>query len=253
MKFFDRFRKGNVGKPASEKEEMQFLVPKGVSWTVDDLYRLEAQGKFGEALEGWKVLLTPFQDPQIVSQVATLKSHRYIWLRIGMCYRRLEMYDEALDAYDKAVALARQAGDGEFLAEALNCIGVVYRNQGKVDEALRQFGDALKAAETIRDFSLVTAVHDNTAMCYRNQGFLEKALTAEKKAQAALASHPSQVSASVQSRVLGNLGSIYAELGRVDEAIPLLEQALNKAREAGDSVQEADIQSNLRSCRGNSG
>ena len=249
MKFLHNFRKDADSKSAIGQGAGQFIMPKGLKWTVEDLYKLESQGEYSEALKCWKVLLTPFQDPQIASQIANLDSHRYIWLHIGMCYRRLEIYDESLVAYSKAADLARQADDKRFIAEVSNNISVVYRNQGKADAALNLLNEGLKAAETAKDITLAVTVRDNIAMCYRDQGLLEKALTEEKKACAILESHPSQVVSSVQSRVLSNLGTMYYSLGQLSEAIPILERALEKAREAGDRMQEAAIQDNLNACK----
>jgi tetratricopeptide (TPR) repeat protein len=250
MKFFRRSHKDTVSEPAPRKQAMQFLVPKGVGWTVDDLHQLEAGGKFREALERWQILLAPFQDPQVGPRIALLPEHRYLWIHMGMCYRRLEMYDESLEAYDKAAALARQAGDEGNLAEIANNIGVVHRNRGEVDKALHQFQDARRAAEGVKDMGLLATVHDNIAMCYRMQGLLEKAMAEEDRARATVASNPSRVSAAVQARVLGNLGLLYVDLGRREDAIAVLELALAKAREARDVMQEDAILHNLHAARG---
>jgi hypothetical protein len=44
---------------------------------------------------------------------------------------------------------------------------------------------------------------------------------------------------------LSNLGVLYMESGRRQEAVPILEEALVRAHAAGDSPQEAAIRSNL--------
>jgi tetratricopeptide (TPR) repeat protein len=250
MKFLNRFRKGSDNKSSMKQGAVEFIIPKGFRWTVEDLYKLEFRGEYSEALKSWKILLTPFQDPKIASQITNLDSHRVIWLHIGMCYRHLGMYDQSLVAYNKARELARQADDKKFLAEVSNDIAVVYRHQGKVDKALDLLNKAVNTAEAAKDFTLVVTIHDNIAMCYSDKGLLEKAISEEKKACTILESHPSQVVLPIQSRVLSNLGVIYANLGQFDEAISMLEQALEKARKAGDRVQETFIQNNLSKCKG---
>lgn len=181
MKFLHRSRKGPESKSSIKQETVKFIIPKGFKGTVEDLFKMEFKGKYNEALNGWKTLLIPFQYPKIASQIEYMNSHKIIWLHIGMCYRRLKMYDQSLVAYGKAKELARLADDKEFLAEISNDIAVVYRHQGKVDKALGLLNEAINTAEAVKDFTLVVTIHDNIAMCYSDQGLLEKLYQRRKR------------------------------------------------------------------------
>jgi tetratricopeptide (TPR) repeat protein len=245
MNFLRRLFRKAPPRTRPGHQRMQFILPKDVPWKVEDVQELEAEGKFREALERWQVLLTPFEDPRMPPDIAQLPSHRYIQLHIGMCSRRLELYPKALDAYGKAAALARQAGDELTLAEVANNVGVVHRNQGELPAALHQFQEAREKAESLKDWGLVATVLDNIAMCHRMQGNREQALREARRAYDILRKRSLQVAAGIQSRVLGNLGVLYIELGEPREGRRLLEQALDKAREAGDHMQETLILENL--------
>jgi len=231
--FFRRRRRAPL------EEAVQFLMPRDVSWTAEDVFRLERCGDYAEALERWQVLLTPFRDPQIADRIADMKSHRVIWLHIGLCYRHLERYAEALEAYGRAEELARRARDEGMLAELHNSRGVVYRHQGQIERSLEELARALEAARRAGETSLEAVVHDNIAHCHRLRGRKTLALEEQRRAHAVFRSDPSAASAGTQGLVLANLGLMLVEAGRRAEGIALLEQGLEQSRLAGDLVRVA--------------
>lgn len=230
---------------------VQFLVPKEVPWKVDDVYALETEGNYREALERWNVLLTPFQDSQLKRdpRFAGLKSHRTIWLHIGICYRHLEIFSKAIEAYDKAMVLSEEAKDPSTLAQVHNGLGVVYRHMGDIKEALRHNKKALRRAKSILDMELIVTVHDNIAHCYLEKDLSKKALKEEMKAYGILSRLPSRVSPRIHARVLGNLGHINWTLGKHRDGIVFMEKGLVKAREAGDHNQESLILEYLQNAK----
>jgi tetratricopeptide (TPR) repeat protein len=232
--------------PAPVAEETQFIVPKSVTWSIDDLFGLERRGEYAEALKRWQILLTPFSDPQVASQISGMKSHRVIWLHVGLCSRHLERYDEALKAYQKAEALAKQAGDQGMLAELQNSRGVVYRHQGKLDQSLKELSQGLRTAREAGETSLQAIIHDNIAHCYRLQGRREQALEEQRRAYAVFQSDPSAANPQTQGRVMANLGLMLVEAGQRKEGIALAKQGLEQSRQAGDLPQVALMTENLR-------
>jgi tetratricopeptide (TPR) repeat protein len=247
MRFLEFFR-SRVNTP---NEETQFLIPKGVTWNIEDIYALEAEGNYRDALERWNILLTPFKDPAIKGdpRYARLASHRVIWHNIGLCYRHLEMYNKAIEAYDQAIILAQEARDSGMLADIHNSLGVVYRHMGNIDEALRQNEIALHKAKLMFDIGRIVAIRDNIANCYGEQGLFDKAEKEENKAYGMLLSAPSKVSPIVHARVLGNLGYFNWRLGRNQDGIHFMEKSLAKAREIGDRQQEALVLEHLKMVR----
>jgi tetratricopeptide (TPR) repeat protein len=63
-------------------------------------------------------------------------------------------YRDALDAYERAGVLAKQAGDESFLAELASNRGIVYRRSGDVPSALRCYQEALEKATLLKDWNL---------------------------------------------------------------------------------------------------
>lgn len=226
---------------ADSKQPMFLLFPKDVTWKLEDVEKLESDGDFGEALRRWQTLLKVFQDPDLPREYILLPFHRHIHLHIGMCYRHLERYRDALDAYERAGVLAKQAGDEPFLAELASNRGIVYRRSGDVPSALRCYQEALEKATLLKDWNLVLTALDNVSVCYFDQRDIEHSLTESTKAYTILQKRLSQIRPLVQSRVLGTLGMLYALKGKIPEGRQLLETALKKAREADNRVQESVI------------
>ena len=188
-------------------------MPKGLGWTVEDVYALEARGEWEEALKRWRQLLTPFQDPVAAEEIRDLGSHRQIWYHIGLCERHVGKFDEALAAYDRAEKLACQAGDEDLQLSLLNSIAVVHRNAGRLDEALRRLHDALSVAESRGDPSMIATIHDNIAVAYGSQGKLEDALAEETVAYGVLQASAHGTDPEVVARVQANLRGIRMQLG----------------------------------------
>ncbi|MFH1330135.1 MAG: tetratricopeptide repeat protein [Actinomycetota bacterium] len=244
------FKKPDPPRPAPSPPGgvagIQFIMPKGLGWTVEDVYTLEARGRWEEALGRWQQLLAPFHDPVVADRIQDFDSHRHIWLHLGLCARHLGRYDEALRSYERAEELARRAGDVRFQAEAINCIGVVHRNAGRPDTALEDLRRALPMAESLDDAALTATLHDNIALSYADQGQLEQARAASAAAAELVESAGPRITPDVRERVLENLGSILILLGRREEGEALLRRALDEAARAGLRAAEERVLAKLR-------
>lgn len=248
MKLSKIFSSRRINEPA---KEVQYLIPKGISWRIEDINVLEAEGNYQEALKRWNILLTPFQDHKFKEdpRLIQLKSHRVIWLHIGLCYRHLDIYEKAIEAYNKAIVLADEVGDSGILIEILNGLGVVYRHMGNIMAALSHYKKALREAEFMLDKMMIVVIRDNIAHCYLEQGLLDKALNEEMKAYSMLSFSPSKISLQTHARVLGNLGFMYWNFGKHQKGIRFMEKGLVKAREAGDYEQESLILEYLKKAK----
>jgi len=239
MSFLRRFLRGSSSD--YKKEPMLLLYPKDISWGIRDVEKLEMDGVFKEALDRWQVLLTVFQEPDLPLEYVMLPFHRHIQFHIGLCYRNLDRYQEALDAFARAEALAQQANDQHMLAEVAGSVGIVHRKRGNLTAALQQYKSALDKATFLKETDLIATVLNNISICYFDQGDQGRSFVEAMKAYTILRNYSSQVTALVQSRILGNLGTLYALRGDIREGRQLLENGLEKAREAGSRVQEEVI------------
>jgi tetratricopeptide (TPR) repeat protein len=239
MTFLRRLWQG--GSAANPKVLMEFIYPKNVTWTVEDVQKLESDGLYDEALNRWKILLTAFQYPNLPHDFLMLPFHRFIYLHIGMCCKNLERYPEALEAYAHVVALAQQANDQSMLAEVGSSIGIVHRRRGDFAAAFEQYKQALDKATSLKEWNLVAVILDNLSVIYLEQGDEARSFAEATRAHKLIQQHPRHVTALVQSRILGNLGTHYSLRGEIRKARQLLESGLARARESGSRQQEAII------------
>jgi tetratricopeptide (TPR) repeat protein len=85
--------------------------------------------------------------------------------------------DEALAAYDQALALYRTAHDRGNEAATLTNIGLVFDNLGDRQQALDYFRQALPIAREVGDRAGEAATRYNIAMIHRALGELDQAIT----------------------------------------------------------------------------
>ncbi|MGP1385352.1 MAG: CHAT domain-containing protein, partial [Thainema sp.] len=70
---------------------------------------------------------------------------------IGLIYRKLEQYEQALNTYQDALLIAQEISDRRGEGVTLNNIGAVYKNLGQYEQALNTYQEALLIAQEIGD------------------------------------------------------------------------------------------------------
>jgi hypothetical protein len=249
MGWFGRKKRSEPVRTKPGVESAPFLIPKDVDWTLDDITAFEQAGEWDEALVRWRRLREPFQDPGITDQISALPSHRIVCQRIGMCCLRLSRPEEAVEPLKKAESLARDAGDNATVMEILKELGWAHRILGDAEAALSCLDEAVSMAPSSGgDDRLIGDLHDARSLCYGMQGDMDRAME-EAHIACTLATGSSSTDESVETRLLTNLAISFLQMGRQDKAEGLLEQALVKAREAGNAAQEAAIRENLATLR----
>ena len=124
---------------------------------------------------------------------------------IGEAYRGLNMLDEALACYQKALSLKSN------LPETHNSMGCVYRRQGRLDKAIASCQRAVSLTPGFAEG------HNSLGNAYLDQRRYEDALACYRKA---VALKPDFAEAH------NNLGAALGKLGKSDEAIAAYQQAL---------------------------
>lgn len=107
-----------------------------------------------------------------------------LYLKIGRVYAETRDAEAALRFYNKGKLKATEAGDYNSEALAVNAIGILYKNLEKYPEALEAFREVLPMAVKLKNKSLIQAIYANMANVYQVQKDFRQAMDYQQKAMA---------------------------------------------------------------------
>jgi len=137
---------------------------------------------------------------------------------------------EALEALTLSLNIFREIGNNSGMGEVYNLFALVYSLQGNYAQAqLFYFQSLAKAEESGDEFGKTIAL-SNIGELYERQNNLSKANELYQKALPLA----KQFNRFMLSRVLLNLGSVTYKLGKPNEALAFLQQAVEAAEGAND-------------------
>jgi CHAT domain-containing protein len=194
---------------------------------------------------------------------------------MGNAFKQLGQHAKALEYLQRSLQMKRQLGDRLEEGKTLVSIGLFYKETSDYPKAIEFLNNALTIAKELRSEIIQAAAHNNLGLVYDELGDYSRSLDEYQRALA-LYKEPS----SPMGDVIGNIGGVrlllgeYAEalryyeralaideqlqlkpkialdleniglsligLGRANEAISILDRAINLAREAGMQKDEAD-------------
>jgi tetratricopeptide (TPR) repeat protein/class 3 adenylate cyclase len=159
-----------------------------------------------------------------------------VYRRRGDVYTLLKRFDEAEEALDAALDLARETGDAVLQGAVLRSLGLTGWHQGRNDEALRHIDEALGIDRERGDADAMTADLNNKAKILKDRGDHAAALACLEQALELLEETPSDAK---KSYTLHNMGNMYRALGELDRAIEALSEAEELAHRRHLPVQRA--------------
>jgi len=165
-------------------------------------------GNLAEAAKACSAALTLAAGLDAATQAPLLQ-------RMGMLYARLGDLERAQKFHEEAASYHRMIGDDAALASALNSIGTLYLRSG--EENVKN--DPVKARQAF--------------LSARNQ--LETAAEIAKRT----------TDRHLQGLIAGNIGSVLARLGQLDDALELMHLQLEIVRSAGDRYNESLCLANI--------
>jgi tetratricopeptide (TPR) repeat protein len=161
----------------------------------------------------------------------------------GDCLLFLGRLDEAAAVYEEALRRAEQSGDDRGVAAVKVQLGTVRNDQRRYPEALAAYKEASERFAQLGEPGSVAAIWHQTGMVYQKAGQPEAAEDAYRKS---LAISVRLGDVAMQARTLGQLGILYDDaLGRTEEAVAFLRQAVDKSVESGDTAKEGLRRGNL--------
>lgn len=184
------------------------------------------QGRFGDAeqhaLEG---LRRSGHDTRGLRQRARLLS------RLGQVKGGIGRYDEAREAYEEALSLARRIDNARLEASLLNALGEVAGRSTHYQEALDYFKASLHIDRELGDRFTTGRKLANLGLAYAAIGLHRRA---ERYLRKALELHEAVGHPGEWGDVVVALGEVVASLGDLDAARALLEDAAEMARRRDD-------------------
>jgi eukaryotic-like serine/threonine-protein kinase len=143
----------------------------------------------------------------------------------------------SLQPLNNGLSLAIQLKNEPARADALQAIGVAYKRTGQLSDALKQYEDSLEIKRRLGNKAGMAASLGEIAQIQETLGNPKDAL---KSYNEALALQREIGDTSRLATTLINLGGLLNEsLGRPDEALPLLREALSSARDQQARSTEA--------------
>jgi tetratricopeptide (TPR) repeat protein len=161
----------------------------------------------------------------------------------GDCLCNLGRLDAAAAAYEEAIGRAEQRGDDRSIAVGKTQLGAVRLQQRRYPEALATYAEARKRFTQLDEPDSVAVSWHQTGKGYQAAG---QPAAAEEAYRHALAISVRLGDVAGQAATLAQLGLLYADaLGRTEEAIALLRQAVDKYVEIADLAGEGRNRNNL--------
>jgi tetratricopeptide (TPR) repeat protein len=161
----------------------------------------------------------------------------------GFCLRNLGRFDEAVAAYVESIHRAERLGDDRVVAVGKVQIGCVRIDQCRYPEALKAYEEARERFTQLNEPGTLAIVWHQTGLVYQQAGQPEAAEDAYRKS---LAIKVRLGDVTGQAGTLNQLGILYDnDLGRTEEAVAFLRQAVDKFAEISAVAGEGQTRSNL--------
>ena len=161
---------------------------------------------------------------------------------VGIDYRSLRHYQEAIEYHQQALEIAQEIGDRSQEAASLSNLGIDYHFLGEYQEAIKHHRQALEIAQEIGDRLQEATSLGELGTAYFSLGQYQRAI---EHHQLSLEIARKISDRSQEAAALSNLGITYRFLGQYQQAIRLIQQSLAIIREIGDGSQEAAALGNL--------
>jgi tetratricopeptide (TPR) repeat protein len=160
----------------------------------------------------------------------------------GQCLRQLGRLDEAERVYERAIVLAEEGHDERSVAVDKFQMAHVRMSQGRFPEALAAYTEACDCFEALGEPRGVAAACHQIGMAHQ---FVDNGDAAEDAYRKSLAISVQINDVARQAGTLLQLGNLYVDLGRPDEATTHYRHAAERFAALHDLREEGQARSNL--------
>lgn len=163
---------------------------------------------------------------------------------IGEIYYGWGRYEDALQCFQRSLAICEDLRGRTGEARALNNIAQVYKARGRNEDALQHLQQSLRIDQDVGDRAGEATALNNIASIYHSLGRNKDAL---QHFQQSLLIRQEVGDRVHEARTLGNIAQIFHAWGRDEEALQHLQQSLEITKEVGDRRGEATTLNNIAS------
>jgi CHAT domain-containing protein/tetratricopeptide (TPR) repeat protein len=188
---------------------------------------LFTRGFYSEAWRSLSAALACYEETNSIAAKGR------VLVSLGRVQRAHGQFERALALYQRAYALHQQVHDEPAALQSLNAIAVAYDYLGRYEDARRCYEEALTRARALGSERYIAFLTGNLGAAFANLQQYDKSL--EMLGQAiALEKNPSTLCYRYKQKA-----NVLADLGRLDEALVSVDQAVALSGEEGDLHVEA--------------
>jgi putative nucleotidyltransferase with HDIG domain len=198
--------------------------PPAVNALVEQAQRSERSGRRELSRQYYETALYMLGPGDGVAAVTIIR-------RVIRSYVDDGQFDAALDCCELALGAAEALGDAVGLAHATNLHAIAHLQRGDLEAAERVFSRAVTLAGAVRDEKLTAMIAQNLGIIASLRGDLSAAL---EHYASSLVTYRTAGLREYVGPVLNNMGLVYTQLDRLDEAQAAYDEAVVHCRATGD-------------------
>jgi CHAT domain-containing protein len=208
-----------------------------------------------EALRLFKLGIQKYQNSQFQEALKAFESALAIFTQIGYkaeegttlnnigeVYRQLKHYDKALDYFQRALVITKQMENPTEEGITRNNIGEVYRQQQEYSKALDYFNQSLAIFQQIPDIVEQGTTLNNIGGIYEDLTQYNKALNYYQQSLTIFIQINNPVG---KATTLNNIGEVHRKLAQYNKALNYYQQSLTIFTQINNSVGKAATLNNI--------
>jgi CHAT domain-containing protein/Tfp pilus assembly protein PilF len=203
---------------------------------VKESARLARDDNFDQALAVSLMALNVFERNGDKSGIALCDNV------IGNIHNRQGEYSQALEYYDKSLALRRSLNDTLGIAQTLGNVGFAYSSRGDYEQALDAYRQSLALKETVGDKRGMGNTLNNMGIAYDEEGNYSLAVEYYEKS---LAIRETIGDKQGVGETLNNLAVIYDAQRNYGESLEYYQKSLKLREEFGTKIEVAQTLNNI--------
>lgn len=203
---------------------------------------LKAVGQSERALNHFEKSQTIFLSQVDAESTTSLRMAAVSVAEAAACFLYLGQYDKSVEYYESSTEIFKKLNSSRSIAVNIGQMGTVRLLQKKYSEALHLYFEAKDIFEKLNEPIEVAGILYQIGAVYRRMGYFKDS---EESLQKSLAIRIREKIRKGEVDSLTELGNLYSQTGRLENAVVMYERAANIGAEMGNLYLESVSRSNL--------